>query len=158
MKSKIGFDLGSINSRLFWNKEEVLQSKNNLTLAYEEEILAFLQSHINAQKLKYAIDGVGIALACSMKPCKGDRQILSTSITAIINAVPVECVAVAGGVAKAKAILMDPLKERIYRGDWFDPDLAPLIDVINLSEFSVAHGAKSYALRQQHPQTGTAGF
>ena len=73
---------------------------------------------------------------------------VARGIATIISAVPVECVVIAGGVAKAGQVLIDPLKERLERGDLLDPDLAPLIDVIQVDSFSVAHGAQIYAFHQ----------
>ncbi len=70
---------------------------------------------------------------------------VAKGIATIISAVPVECVVIAGGVAKAGDVLMKPLKERLHRGDWLDPDLAPLIKFMNVADFSVAHGAQLYA-------------
>ena len=73
---------------------------------------------------------------------------VARGIATIISAVPVECVVIAGGVARAGQVLLDPLKERLERGDLLDPDLAPLIDLIQVDTFSVAHGAQIYAFHQ----------
>ena len=69
---------------------------------------------------------------------------VARGIATIISAVPVQCVVIAGGVANAEDILTEPLKERLERGDILDPDLAPLIEIVRVEEFSVAHGAQIY--------------
>jgi len=73
---------------------------------------------------------------------------VARGIATIISAVPVECVVIAGGVANAGDVLMEPLKERLQQGDLLDPDLAPLIEFINVPDFSVAHGAQIYAFNK----------
>jgi len=77
---------------------------------------------------------------------------VARGIATIISAIPVECVVIAGGVAEAEEILMAPLNERLQRGDLLDPDLAPLIKVIKVDNFSVAHGAQIYAFEESIKQ------
>jgi glucokinase len=75
---------------------------------------------------------------------------VARGIATIISAVPVQCVVIAGGVANAGALLTEPLKERLQRGDLLDPDLAPLIDIVRAAKVSVAYGAQVYALRKHY--------
>jgi predicted NBD/HSP70 family sugar kinase len=80
---------------------------------------------------------------------KNYAESVARGIATIVSAVPVQCVVVAGGVGNAREILTEPLRERLYRGDLLDPDLAPLIDVVQVESFSVAHGAQVYAHQGQ---------
>ena len=73
---------------------------------------------------------------------------IARGLALILNAVPVDCVVIAGGVAKARDSLFDPLISRLRRGDLIDADLVRLIDIVHVPYFSVARGAHTYAVRR----------
>lgn len=82
---------------------------------------------------------------------------VAKGIGTIAGAVPIQCVVIAGGVANAKDILMDPLKKRLRRGDLLDPDIAHLLKIKTLEEVtdprkevSGAYGAQLYALKKHN--------
>ena len=77
---------------------------------------------------------------------------VAKGIATIMSAVPVECVVIAGGVAKAGDLLIKPLKKRLQKGDLFDPDLAPLIKLTTIDKVSVAHGAQIFAFEELKKQ------
>jgi predicted NBD/HSP70 family sugar kinase len=73
---------------------------------------------------------------------------IAKGIATIVNIVPVQCVVISGGIGKAGEILMEPLRERLSRGDLIDPDLAPRLNIIQDDSHSVAHGAQIYAAQK----------
>lgn len=80
---------------------------------------------------------------------------VARGIATIASAVPIYCVVIAGGVANAGCILMNPLKNRLRRGDLFDPDIAGSIGIKTAKavcnspeQISVAYGAQLYALER----------
>ena len=73
---------------------------------------------------------------------------IAKGVAALINAVPVECVVIAGGVGTLGEMILITLKEKLLRGDLLDPDLAPLVEIIHKNEFCVSRGAQIYGLKR----------